>query len=598
VPAAGSLPLVDLATLDLLPDAAWVATPETGLAHFNTAWLAMTGMSARVQSIDEFLALVHPDDREIPRRDWRAARDAPGTTASSHFRIRCADGAYRWFLMRAVPVHRDATVAGWVATITDVDVERRIREELVASEARARSIADAIPQLIGITSADGSLISVNERYTAYTGKTIDEIRETAWTSTIHPDDVEQMVAQWERAVVVGEPHDTQYRLRGRDGIYRWFLNKAIPVRDAAGAVTAWIATATDIDERKRAEDALRVVVEASTAFAGTLDASVVLQHLADVSAAHVADWCGVYLYDAAERLRAVAIAHRDPEKVRFVREYLRRYPIRDQDAAALVASTGIPLRVDEITDDMYDAIEDEEERGLARSLGLRSVLYVPLGDDQQRYGVFSLAIAESNRRFTDEDQQLATLIAQRASIAVANARLYERQREVAGTLQAAFLPPALPHTAAVSFDATYAAGTRDHTTRLPAVTVRLRSRSATSPAAASKPRSRWARCVRRSVRWACSRTIRRAGSSSPTRSCATNIRTSSSPRSSPHTNRTRAGCAMQTPVTRRRSSARSTERWHGSTRPAFRWGWVTSTRRAPARTASPMATCWWRSPTA
>jgi PAS domain S-box-containing protein len=423
----------------------------------------MTGTSARVQSADEFLALVHPDDREVPRRDWRAASDTPGSSLSSRFRIRCADGAYRWFLMRAVPVRCDATVAGWLATITDIDDERSIREALVASEARARSIADAIPQLIGITSPDGRLISVNERYSAYTGKTIDEIRETAWTSTIHPDDVEHMVASWEQAVQAGLPHDTQYRLRGRDGVYRWFLNKAIPVRDGAGNVTSWIATATDIDERKRTEDALRVVVEASTAFAGTLDASKVLQHLAEVSVAHVADWCGVYLYDGAERLRAVAIAHRDPDKVRFVREFLRRYPIQDEDAAALVASTGIPLRIDEITDDMYDAIEDPEQRDLARSLRLRSVLYVPLGDEHQRYGVFSLAIAESTRPFTDEDQQLATLIAQRASIAVANARLYERQREVAGTLQAAFLPPALPRSPAVSFDATYAAGTRDLT---------------------------------------------------------------------------------------------------------------------------------------
>ena len=440
-----------------------MATPETGVGHFNSAWLAITGTSERVISADEFLALIHPDDREIPRRDWRKARDAPGTRLASQFRVRCADGEFRWFLMRAVPVQCEATVTGWLATITDIDAERAIREELVASEARARSIADAIPQLIGITAADGSLVSVNERYTAYTGKTIADIRETAWTSTIHPDDVEQMLSSWQQAVLAGKPHDTQYRLRGRDGVYRWFLNKAIPVRDSGGAVTSWIATATDIDERKRAEDALQVVVEASTAFAGTLDASAVLQHLADVSAAHVADWCGVYLYDATHRLRAVAIAHHDPDKVRFVREFLRRYPIRNEDAAALVASTGIPLRIDEITDDMYEAIEDAEQRELARSLGLRSVLYVPLGDDHERYGVFSLAIAESNRRFTDEDQQLATLIAQRASIAVANARLYERQREVAGTLQAAFLPPALPQSPAVAFDATYAAGTRDLT---------------------------------------------------------------------------------------------------------------------------------------
>jgi PAS domain S-box-containing protein len=454
---------VDLATLDLLPDPAWVATPETGTAQFNTAWLTLTGTSSRLVSTAEFLALVHPDDREILRRDWRAGRDVPGTSVSSRFRLRCADDAFRWFLMRAVPVVRDGPANTWLATMTDINDERRIRDELVVAEARARSIADAIPQLIGVTSADGGLVSVNERYTTYTGKTIAEIAETAWTETIHPDDVDQMLASWKRAVVVGEPHDTQYRLRGRDGSYRWFLNKAIPVRDNGGMVTSWIATATDIDERKRAEDALRIVVEASTAFAETLDASVALQRLADVAALHLADWCGVYLYDGTGRLRPVAIAHRDADKVRLLREMLRRFPIGDHDAAALVAQTGVAAHVDEITEDMYDTIEDEAQREAVRSLGLRSVLYTPLGDDRDRFGVLSLALAESNRNFTDEDQQLATLLAQRASIAVANARLYERQREVAGTLQAAFLPPALPHSSDVAFDAIYAAGTRDLT---------------------------------------------------------------------------------------------------------------------------------------
>jgi serine phosphatase RsbU (regulator of sigma subunit)/anti-sigma regulatory factor (Ser/Thr protein kinase) len=94
---------------------------------------------------------------------------------------------------------------------------------------------------------------------------------------------------------------------------------------------------------------------------------------------------------------------------------------------------------------------------------LRAILYVPLGVDGERYGVFTLAISESDRTFTDADEQLATLIAQRASIAVGNARLYERQREVARTLQAAFLPPALPRTDGVRFDAAYVPGTRDLT---------------------------------------------------------------------------------------------------------------------------------------
>jgi serine/threonine-protein kinase RsbW len=100
---------------------------------------------------------------------------------------------------------------------------------------------------------------------------------------------------------------------------------------------------------------------------------------------------------------------------------------------------------------------------LARSLHLRAILYVPLRVDEERFGVLTLALAESDRAFTQEDQQLATLLAQRASIAVGNARLYERQRQVARTLQASFLPPALPRDREVSFDAVYAPGTRDLT---------------------------------------------------------------------------------------------------------------------------------------
>ena len=458
----GGLPPIDLATLDLLPDPAWVAPSEPGLAYFNTAWMELTGAPARTSSSAEFLHYIHPDERDRVMPAWAASVDR-GERFAEHYRIRRTDGSYRWFLMRGVPVEQNGEQAGWLGILVDIHAERSTRDELVAAEARARTIANAIPQLMGITAADGRLESVNETHAAYTGKSLEQIRETGWTDAIHPDDVDELVANWENAVRSGKSFDTQYRLRRHDGVYRWFLNKAIPVRDADGAIAAWIGTATDIDERKRAEDALRVVIEATSAFAGTLDPSVALQKLADICATHLADWCGVYVYDAARRLKPVAIAHADPNRVRFVREFIRRFPTRENDAGAIVAASGVPMRIDAITDAMYDVLEDPEQRELAKSLKLRAILYVPLGVDDERYGVFILAISESDRDFTDEDQQLATLIAQRASIAVGNARLYERQREVARTLQASFLPPALPHADGVRFDAQYVPGTRDLT---------------------------------------------------------------------------------------------------------------------------------------
>jgi PAS domain S-box-containing protein len=455
------LPPVDLATLDLLPDPAWVTARTPTHAYFNVAWLRISGSPQRVITAGEFLAFLHPEDRERRGTQWREGV-LSGAPFAAHFRIRQPDAAYRWYLVRTVPVGAGPS-AGWLTTAVDVEGERRANEELLAAQARELSIANAIPQLIGITAADGSVISVNASHCAYTGLSVDQMRGTGWTEIVHPDDLAGLIESWQRAVVTGEAYDTNYRLRRRDGIYRWFLNKAQPVRDADGVITAWIGTATDIDEHKRAEGALRVVVEATSAFAETLDAAVALQRLADIAAEHIADWCGVYIADNAGLLKPVAIAHRDPSRARFAREFLRRYPVREDSAVAIVARTGVPLMINGITDDMYEAIVDREEREQARLLDVRAMLSVPLGVKTERYGVLTLAISERDRMFTDADQQLATLIAQRAAIAVGNARLFERQQQVARTLQAAFLPPALPRAEGVQFDAIYAAGTHDLT---------------------------------------------------------------------------------------------------------------------------------------
>ncbi len=412
--------------------------------------------------MDEFLGFVHPDDRAGLQAAWHEARDG-GTDYTAQYRVRRADGAYRWFLARAVSIETDGEVVGWIATMVDIDAERRARDELVASEARARGLADSLPQLVGVTAPDGALVSVNAPYTAYTGLTIDQARAMAWTATIHPDDVDAMVRSWQVAVERAEPVEMQYRLRRHDGVYRWFLNRAIPIRDAGGTITAWVGTATDIDERKRAEDALRVVVEVELALR---------RHARHVGGAAAAgrrrgNAPGRLVRGVRLRRRAAAAAGRDrarrPDRVRFVREYLRRYPIREGDGVALVAATGVPQRIEGITPDMYDAIADPAQRALALSLKVHAIMNVALAVDETRLGVLSLALSESERSFSDEDQQLATLIAQRASIALGNARLFERQREVARTLQASFLPSALPQAEGLEFDAVYAPGTRDLT---------------------------------------------------------------------------------------------------------------------------------------
>ena len=339
----------------------------------------------------------------------------------------------------------------------------RTTRAMVESERVYRTLADQLPDLVGLTRPDGTVIYLNNASFAYTGRKFDERGGVGWQEDIHPDDLEQLSTRWRAALESGNPLEVQYRLRRYDGVYRWFLNRAVPIRDAGGEISAWIGVATDIDERKRAEDALRVAVEIGGIFAPTLDTSVALQLVADVAIDHLADWCGVYVLDADRKLQPVAIAHKDPARVRFVREYLRRYPSDESDAVYQVARNRVAQRINDIPPEAYDAISDPQRREMARGLGVRSIMMVPLAIEDQSYGVLSLALSETNRTFGDEDERLALLIAQRAAIAIGNARLFERQRDVARRLQATFLPSTFPKLDHAVFDAVYVPGSRDLT---------------------------------------------------------------------------------------------------------------------------------------
>jgi PAS domain S-box-containing protein len=341
----------------------------------------------------------------------------------------------------------------------------RVQRELMLSEQRYRALADGFPEIIAMSGPDGRLRYMNRVYREYSGFDLDEMTFEHRQRQIHPDENAMYQETWNRLRSgVIESAELQFRMRRHDGVYRWVYSHIRPIRDAEGVLEGWVATGIDVDERKRAEDAVRIIGEASALFAGTLDTSVALQQLADViTREKLADWCGVYVFDGEGHLRSAALAHVDPARARYVREFWRKYPFADDDPMAIAAREGRVQRISGITQEMYDAIPDPDRREATRGLGVHDALNVPLIVDGESFGFLSLALAESDRGFTDNDERVATTVAQRAAIAVQNARLYERQREVARVLQASFLPSTLPHTADVAFDAVYVAGTRDLT---------------------------------------------------------------------------------------------------------------------------------------
>lgn len=141
----------------------------------------------------------------------------------------------------------------------NLELERRVAErtrELQESESQFRSLANSIPQLAWMAHADGSVFWYNQRWYDYTGTTFDKMNVVGWSSLVNQDHVERVAQGIQRSWSTGEPWEDTFPLRGKDGSYRWFLSRALPIRDAVGQVARWFGTNTDITDRKQAEDAL------------------------------------------------------------------------------------------------------------------------------------------------------------------------------------------------------------------------------------------------------------------------------------------------------------------------------------------------------
>ena len=139
----------------------------------------------------------------------------------------------------------------------EVAERRRAEEALAASEENLRLIVDSIPGLVALLTPAGEVELVNPQLVEYTGRTLEELRLWGTSDTVHPEDLPRVVQVFTGSITSGNPYDFETRIRRFDGVYRWFQVRGLPVRDENGRILRWCALHTDIDERKRAEDALK-----------------------------------------------------------------------------------------------------------------------------------------------------------------------------------------------------------------------------------------------------------------------------------------------------------------------------------------------------
>jgi PAS domain S-box-containing protein len=172
-------------------------------------------------------------------------------------RLRRSDGAYRWFQNNGFPL-RDASghIVRWCVLLTDIDERKRAEDALRESERDSRLIVDSIPGLVATFTPAGDVEFVNRQVLEYYGKTFEELKLWETTDATHPEDLPRAVEHFTDSIASGDPFAFEVRTRRFDGVYRWFQSRGFPLRDTNGHIVRWYNLLIDIDERKRAEEAL------------------------------------------------------------------------------------------------------------------------------------------------------------------------------------------------------------------------------------------------------------------------------------------------------------------------------------------------------
>jgi len=245
------------AMINTIPTTVWTTRPDGHCDFLNQVWLDYAGMSAEQAQGWGWAEAIHPDDREQLVELWQSCL-ASGIPVDTEARIRRFDSSYRWFLIRGNPLKDESgNILKWYGTCTEIEDRKRWEQILRARELSWKQIVDNIPGLVATTGAMGEVEFLNRQTLEYFGRTNDELKDWALIDAVHPDDLPRVIELRKKSIETGQIYEVEHRCRRADGVYRWFQVRGLPVRDAENKVTAWYLLLTDIEDRKKAEEALQ-----------------------------------------------------------------------------------------------------------------------------------------------------------------------------------------------------------------------------------------------------------------------------------------------------------------------------------------------------
>lgn len=314
-----------------------------------------------------------------------------------------------------------------LATVKSLLRIRQAEESALALAREWQTTFDSMTDGVGLFDVEGKVIRCNQALVKLLGKPSQEIIGCPHQELIPTEGGGIEIIPFLRVQETYHRESIEIKLK-----QRWFSVTVDPVLDDGGHFTGAVYILADITDRRRAEESLRFLAEASSVLANSLDYETTLKNVADLAVPQIADWCVVDILQEDRSIRRLAVSHQDASKVDLVWELARRYPVRFDDANGLGKSirTQQPELAPEILDEMLvDYAQDEQHLNIMRSLGLQSCIIAPLIANAQVLGTISFVAAESARRYDRSDLDVALDLAHRAALAVQNARLYQEARE-------------------------------------------------------------------------------------------------------------------------------------------------------------------------
>ncbi len=237
-------------------------SPEGHFTLVNDRLCQILGYSREELLQRTFAQITHPDDLDA---DWQHVHELLAGTAATYSmekRYFHKSGRLVWANLTVSLLRDDAGVPQYfIAVIEDIEKRKAAEDALLERERRFAALANAVPQLVWVSGPQGSIEYLNEGWYRFTGLP-PATRIDSWFQYLHGEDRERAARRWLRVLQSGDLYEDEFRLRGADGKYRWFLARATADRDPAGTIVRWFGTCTDVDNAKRVEADLRATEEA------------------------------------------------------------------------------------------------------------------------------------------------------------------------------------------------------------------------------------------------------------------------------------------------------------------------------------------------